>query len=105
MNNRFCNFCQCEHLLTPEFWYKKRGKLAICKIYHNWGVHGWHIDHITPLSSFDLTCREQFLKVCHYTNLQPLWAKDNFSKGCKIIPEKDTDSVLDGLSLPFGGFQ
>jgi hypothetical protein len=51
----------------------------------NYGYYGWHIDHIIPLASFDLTNREQFLKACHYTNLQPLWAKDNISKGNKIL--------------------
>lgn len=51
-----------------------------------WGNHGkWHIDHIVPLSSFDLTDREQLLKACHYTNLQPLWAFDNLSKGSKVL--------------------
>lgn len=40
----------------------------------NWGKGNdkWHIDHILPLNSFDLTDREQLLKACHYINLQPL---------------------------------
>ena len=46
----------------------------------NYGRGGWHIDHIRPLSLFDLTEREQVLVACHYTNLQPLWAADNIIK-------------------------
>jgi hypothetical protein len=42
-----------------------------------------HIDHIIPLSS--AKSEEDVYKLCHYTNLQPLWAEDNLSKGCKII--------------------
>jgi hypothetical protein len=46
-----------------------------------WDNHGeWHIDHIRPCSSFDLTDLEQQKQCCHYTNLQPLWAADNLAK-------------------------
>lgn len=47
----------------------------------NWAHDGWHIDHIKPLASFDLTKHNQLLEACHYTNLQPLWASDNYTKG------------------------
>lgn len=45
----------------------------------------WSIDHIKPLSSFDLTDRSQFLEACHYTNLQPLWHVDNMCKSDRIL--------------------
>jgi len=46
----------------------------------------WHVDHIRPLASFDFTGpdkEEQLHIAWNYTNLQPLWAKDNMSKGAK----------------------
>jgi hypothetical protein len=51
--------------------------------WHNMGE--WHIDHIKPLASFDLNDFEQQAIAFHYTNHQPLWAKDNIAKGAKII--------------------
>jgi hypothetical protein len=49
-----------------------------------WDNYGeWHIDHIKPLSAFDLTDDEQVKEACHYSNLQPLWALDNMKKGYK----------------------
>ena len=50
----------------------------------SWDNHGeWHIDHIRPCASFDLTDPEQQKQCFHYSNLQPLWAKDNLSKSDK----------------------
>ena len=42
----------------------------------------WHIDHIIPLSS--AKSEEELRALCHYTNLQPLWAAENLSKGSRM---------------------
>ena len=52
--------------------------------WENYGVRGWHIDHIIPVSSVKSNNPEDYKSVLHYTNLQPLWAKDNLSKGNKV---------------------
>ena len=49
------------------------------------GARKWNIDHIYPLSSFNLTQRNCLLKACHYTNLQPLWHEDNMIKGKRLV--------------------
>lgn len=49
----------------------------------NWDNYGeWHIDHIIPLSS--AKNEKELIRLFHYTNTQPLWAKDNLKKGNKI---------------------
>lgn len=49
----------------------------------NWENHGdWHIDHKIPLNL--AKTEEELYKLCHYTNLQALWAFDNISKSNKI---------------------
>jgi len=55
-----------------------------------WDNHGrgedyWHIDHIRPVSSFNLCDTEEQKKCFHYINLQPLWEKENFSKGAAYV--------------------
>lgn len=43
----------------------------------------WHLDHIIPMCTANT--QEEAIKLNHYTNLQPLWAEDNFAKGTKIL--------------------
>jgi hypothetical protein len=50
----------------------------------NWSRDGWHIDHVKPLSSFDLTNMTQLKEAMNYSNLAPLWAPDNLAKGSSI---------------------
>ena len=51
--------------------------------FDNHGLYGWHIDHIIPL--YSAKNEEDIIKLCHYTNLQPLWAEENLSKSNKIL--------------------
>tara|TARA_R100001163_G_scaffold42664_1_gene32235 strand:+ start:79 stop:777 length:699 start_codon:yes stop_codon:yes gene_type:complete len=52
--------------------------------FDNYGRGGWVIDHIKPIVSFDLSDPEQQRECFHYTNLQPLWEKENLTKGSSI---------------------
>jgi len=48
--------------------------------WENYGLHGWHIDHIIPVSSFNLADESQMRQCFHWSNMQPLWSKDNRRK-------------------------
>ena len=61
--------------------------------WENHGVRGWHIDHIIPCDSFDLSDINQKKQCFHYTNLQPLWYKENLSKGDKL-PDQHQPQLL-----------
>lgn len=51
----------------------------------NHGLSGWHVDHIIPLSSG--VTHDDFLRLSHYTNLQPLWWHENLSKAARVHPQ------------------
>lgn len=55
----------------------------------NWSNYGdWHIDHKIPLKTANTD--NELIDLCHYTNLQPLWAVDNLKKSSKILPIQTT---------------
>ena len=79
-----CTIEELKQYLEQKFYIRKTGEQMT---WDSYGLRGWHLDHIIPLISFDLTDQEQLLKACHYTNIQPLWAEDNLRKGAKISEE------------------
>lgn len=65
--------------------------------WNNYGLCGWHVDHIIPCSAFDLTKENEQRKCFHHTNTQPLWESDNLKKAymfnglnCRIIEDKNS---------------
>ena len=79
-NNKTFDMVGC----TPEFLLEHlASQFKEGMTYENYGLKGWVIDHIIPLSSAGNDI-EKLEKLCHYTNLQPLWWWENLSKGDKI---------------------
>ena len=93
MRSRLCNYLKMCGITkrnktfdivgcTPEFLKEYLEKQFIDGM--NWDNRcEWHIDHIIPLSS--AKTEDELYKLCHYKNLQPLWAEDNLKKSNKII--------------------
>lgn len=66
----------------------------------SWDNYGkWHIDHIVPLALFDLSKKEQQLKAFRYTNLQPLWAYENLSKGSKVSLKESSETIRPTIEI------
>ena len=78
--NKFYNYLGCS---KQDFILYFQAKFKEGMTWENHSKSGWHIDHIKPCASFDLTKVEEQKKCFNYTNTQPLWAFDNHSKGSK----------------------
>jgi hypothetical protein len=74
------NIMECSPQFLKEYLEKQ---FTEGMSWDNHGLYGWHIDHITPLSS--AKSEEEVYKLCHYTNLQPLWSEENLKKSNKIL--------------------
>lgn len=57
----------------------------------NYGRNGWHVDHIRPCASFDLTDKEQQLACFNWRNLRPMWAAENISKSDNYGPADEAE--------------
>lgn len=66
-----------------EFKHHIESQFTPGMTWDNWSLKGWHLDHIVPLASFDLTNPEQLTKAMHFSNIRPLWSKENLRKGAR----------------------
>lgn len=74
---------ECLGCSIQDFMKHLKSKFSDGMSFENYGQ--WHIDHITPVDSFDFTKKEDIKKCFHFTNMQPLWAVDNRRKSNKIL--------------------
>lgn len=63
---------------VDELWEHLERQFTAGMTRDNYGE--WHVDHIVPISWFNMSDEHQQKSAFHYTNLQPLWAKDNIKK-------------------------
>lgn len=77
---------------VPELKQHLESKFQPGMSWDNYTKDGWHIDHIIPCAAknpdgtkvFDFSKPEDQKKCFHWTNLQPMWAKENYKKKNKI---------------------
>ena len=77
-NNKTFDIIGCSPIFLKEHLEKQ---FTDEMSWENHGLYCWHIDHIMPLDS--AKTEEEIYKLCHYTNLQPLWSTDNLKKSNK----------------------
>ena len=63
--------------------------------WENHAPDGWHIDHILPCASFDLSDPLQQKQCFHFSNLRPMWAFKNRAKGKKTDGRASPIAILD----------
>jgi hypothetical protein len=74
IKNNWCSLEELKSHLEKQF---KQGMT-----WSNHSLKGWHVDHIIPLSSAKSI--KELEKLSHYTNLQPLWAKEINAREIKL---------------------
>ncbi len=95
--------CSVEELRKKmETSFHPNPKTGEVMSWDNYGENGWEIDHITPLSSYDLSLEKNQKDACNYRNLQPMWIADNRVKSNKIIGTQPNKVPLFIITGPSG---
>ena len=97
-DNNTMSYLGCSHIfLRKWFDFLFEGGMS----WDNFGE--WHIDHVIPCDSFDLTNEEHVKQCFSWKNIRPCWQQENLEKGSKTITEvveKHESKVKEFLSNP-----
>lgn len=81
-NNKTMSYLGCSHIQLRQ-WFEFLFLEGM-----TWDNIGqWHIDHVVPCASFDLTKPEDIESCFNWKNIRPCWQKENLEKGSQLIPE------------------
>lgn len=72
----------------PDFRIYLESKFDTGMSWENYGRTGWHIDHIMPCAIFDLSNPEHQKRCFHFSNMQPMWARENLIKGKNVVNQQ-----------------